>query len=1055
MSTQGDTNSAFSLVITPKPGAIGAGNVTISVNDGHNLVSTSFILQVNQKPAYTIVDLGVLPNRFASYGTAINNQGQVVGYATDGSPGQNQKLAFLYTGFEAGGQLVALSTNSGFASAAYAINDSGQIAGAAQTADSSGRAFLYDLLKAPVLRDFGALGTNSQGSFSSGFGINNNGVLVGGSSVAVSGQVRAFKSGASLIDLGFGNSTAYAINDAGQIVGFAVVNGLTNAFVITPASTNNTPAGTNFLGFLPAGTNSLALAINQFGDIVGAAGLSNGLMHAWLKTSGTASLADLGTPAGTFSSTAYGVNGFRQVVGTATGAGGVTHAFFYSTGRMNDLNDLLPFEETNTWVLTDARGINDQGQIVGTGKFNGKDHAFLALPARVIGRPVPRPLGTVAQQPAIDVIDPQQPDDTAANSFFWSAPDKQLYAIRPVTARIHWPTGAGLIVNLTNTGTVSLASIDVTSKSVWPRDAQIHVANSPVQVEPQGAPSGAFKYSYASIQFSTITAANVDPNSKVFSMPAPGFTVLHYLIPTPGVPVDPLHALSYFQVVRTVNWNDPSYLSDNVTATIGQALVNPTHYDYAGRNGWVYFAKSVYDGLPSDPNRAYDRPTRLGPIIPVNKVNKSLPLPDDDLVVIWYHTNAIGVAWADSPFRYVPQWPSSTDLTNTIVIASQLGSGTRPFPLSYLNARPYVQNDPSLPGFNPNEEHSLLVNNVLYSLRNDLNTFFGNLSEPYALLKYQDAAAGNQWAMRVFKVVATNSTYAFVYPGTAGQEIQPPLPLSVLELCNTLNQGVSGPYYKAAVNGHLWARAAGAQGQNTNVVVRYWYPMQDNFYYPGVTVGTCLPWLDHGSGTPVDITYNIAWPNAPHLQIGQTVTTPVNGLPDIAHLLNARIVYDELNPSGSVTPTNLARLYDPFSARTLPVSPTAPWLNTLKLVNVNGVEEFADLPYYLRIRLIYDPINNWISFKGLMANTTPGGDQVLLPNVMTLREREAIKALDGAAGTSDFDRLMDSLYKLSRNPNMLTLNPVGVNTNNFDDALLVGLTLVTNADHSLGIGPET
>ncbi len=394
LSTQGDTNSSFSLVITPRAGAIGAGNITISVNDGHNLVSGTFILQVNQKPSYTIVDLGVLPNRFASYATAINNQGQVVGYATDGSSRQNQKLAFLYTGFEAGGQLIALNTNSTLASAAYAINNSGQIIGCAQAADGSTHVFLYDSVRAPMLRDLGALGTNSQGSFSLGLGINANGVFVGGSSISALGQVHAFESGATLLDLGLGgNSTAYGLNDAGQVVGFATVNGLTNAFLLSPVATNNTSAGTNFLGFLPGGTNSLALAINQFGDVIGTGGLSNGLTHAWIRTSTDGSLQDLGTPAGTFSSTAYGLNGFRQVVGSATAAGGATHAFFYSTGRMNDLNDLLPFEETNSWVLTEARGINDQGQIVGTGKFNGKDHAFLALPARVIGRPVARPLG--------------------------------------------------------------------------------------------------------------------------------------------------------------------------------------------------------------------------------------------------------------------------------------------------------------------------------------------------------------------------------------------------------------------------------------------------------------------------------------------------------------------------------------------------------------------------------------------------------------------------------------------------------------------------------------
>jgi probable HAF family extracellular repeat protein len=1052
LSNSGTTHSTMSLVITPNPGAIGSGNVTLSANDGHNLVSETFVLQVNQKPAYTIVDLGVLSSRFASYGTAINNLGQVVGYATDGTAAQNQKQAFLYTGFDSGQQVIALNTNFSLFSAAYGINNASQIIGTAQSSDGTSHVFVYDLYRAPVLQNFGALGSNSQGSTAVGLGINDSGAFVGDGTTATVGQLHAFKSGATLLDLGLaGNNVANGINNAGQIVGYSVVNGLTNAFVITPTATNNTPVGTNFLGSLPSGTNSMAFAINQFGDVVGAGGTSSSFTHAWLLPNGTTTLVDLGTLPGTFSSVAYGLNGFKQVVGSVTGTGGLTHAFLYTTGKMNDLNNLLPFEETNAWTLTEARGINDQGQIVGTGRINGKDHAFLALPARVVGKPLPRPLGTVAVQPAIDVIDPQQPDDSAANSFFWSVPQKQLYAVRPVTARIHWPTAISTSGNPTNLA----ASVDITSKSVWPRDAQTHIANVPVQAEPKGAPLGSFSYSFSSILYSTNTAASVDPGTKVFSAQTPGYTVLRYLSVTPGVPTDPVNSPSYFQVVRTVIWNDSNYLTDNVPATIGTTITNSTHFDYAGRNGWIYFPKSVYDGVPTDANRAYDRPTRTGPIIPVNVVNKNLVVPDDDLVVVWYHTNQIGVSWADAPTRYIPQWPATNDPTNTIVIASQQGSGINGFPGSYLRPQVYTQNDPTLPGFNPNEEHALISSGVMYALRNDLNSQFGNLSQPFALLKYQDATASNQWTMRAFKVVATNDTFQFVYTGTAGTEIQPPLPLSGLELCNANNVGVSGPFYKASVNGHLYARAAGLMGQTTNVVLRYWYPMQDGFYDPGVPPGSCLPWLDQGTGVPVNVTYNISWPNLYHMQVGQTLTTPVNGLPDITHLLNARIIYDDLNPAGGLTTTNLARLYDPFSARSLPVPPTAPWLSSFKMVNVNGQEQFGDLPYFLRIRLIYDPVNSTLSFIGLMAHTTPGADPVLLPNVMSLREREAIKQLDGGTDSTDFDHLIDTLYKLTRNPNRLTVKPPGVSTNNFDDALLVGLTAMTNSDQSISLVPDT
>ena len=914
----GDTNATMALVITPKAGAIGSANVTLSANDGHNLASESFVFQVTPQPAYTIIDLGIPPNRFASYGRGINNRGQVVGYATDGSAGQNLKQAFLYTGFDAGGQLVTIAPGTNRASAAYAINSQGQVTGAAVAASGSSQAFLYDF-GSDAFTGFGSLGTNSLGSFSEGLAINSAGTIVGDSVTTTLGESVAFKSGAALIDLSLGSpSVAQGINDAGQIVGSAVHSGGVTAFLYSPAATNNIPEGTNFLGFLPGGTNSSALAINQFGDVTGFSSVSNGFSHAWLMVNGSPSLVDLGTPPGLSNSVAYGVNGFRQVVGTAVGFGGVTHAFVYSSGKMHDLNSLIPLEETNTWKLTEARGINDQGEIVGTGKLNGVDHAFLALPARVIGKPIAQPLGTVAQIPSIDILSGPDPDDSAANSFFWNGQEKRLYAIRPVTARIHWPTGDGFVAVSTN----APPTVDVTSKNVWPRIAQTHVGNTPAQVQPPSS----FNYSFDSIMYSTIPAATVDANSKVFSAQVAGYTVLRYFVTEPGVPIDPINSPSILQVVRTVKWDNPGYLTANVPWTIGSAITNGTHYDYDGRNGYVYFQKSVYDGLPSDPNRAYDRSTREGPIIPVNIPNKNLSVPDNDLVVVWYHTNSIGVAWPDAPYSYVPHWPTVSDPTNTIVIASQRGSGVDGLPGSYLQPQPYIQNDPSQPGFNPNEEHAFLAAGVLYALRDDLNSKFGNLSQPYTLLKYQDANDGNRWKIRVFHVVATNAQYQFVYSGTAGQEIQPPLPISILPLCTDNNLGVSGPFYKAAVNGHFYARAAGPYGQTTNVVLRYWYPLQPDFYDPDATAGSCVPWLDHGTGVPVNVAYNIVWPNKYVMQVGQTLTTPVNGLPDITHLLNARIIFDSLNPAGGSTVTNLARLYDPFTPRSLPVPLDAPGL---------------------------------------------------------------------------------------------------------------------------------
>ena len=51
-------------------------------------------------------------------------------------------------------------------------------------------------------------------------------------------------------------------------------------------------------------------------------------------------------------------------------------AFLYSGGVMQDLNSLI--DPSSGWVLGQATGINDSGQVVGYSyNANGQDHAFL------------------------------------------------------------------------------------------------------------------------------------------------------------------------------------------------------------------------------------------------------------------------------------------------------------------------------------------------------------------------------------------------------------------------------------------------------------------------------------------------------------------------------------------------------------------------------------------------------------------------------------------------------------------------------------------------------
>ncbi|MBC7664832.1 MAG: hypothetical protein H7276_13785 [Caulobacter sp.] len=72
-------------------------------------------------------------------------------------------------------------------------------------------------------------------------------------------------------------------------------------------------------------------------------------------------MTDLGTLGGT-NSYALGMNSFGDVIGMSTLAGStVQHSFLYSDGKMSDLSTLFP--GVTSFV---AAGINDARQVIGT-----------------------------------------------------------------------------------------------------------------------------------------------------------------------------------------------------------------------------------------------------------------------------------------------------------------------------------------------------------------------------------------------------------------------------------------------------------------------------------------------------------------------------------------------------------------------------------------------------------------------------------------------------------------------------------------------------------------
>jgi len=319
----------------------------------------------------TITDLGTLGGA-SSVAYGINASGSVVGRSATRA---GYPHAFLWQG----GTMTDLAPLSVLTSTATAINATGQVAGYASITDSAEHAFTWH---AGLTTDLGTLpgGHNSYAA-----AINTAGRVAGYGDVPFGGYTgyslgyawHPFLASTGVItDIGllYGSEGAQAtgINDADTVVGTASNIG-GSGFVYHGAflSSGGTLA---YLGLLSTGTDSYAEALNGAGHVVGAANTTfrGDTYHAVLWRDRVA--IDLGTLDGV-SSHAYGINAFDQIVGTATTARGAFHAFLYRDGAMSDLNSVLP--TGSAWTLTEARGINDAGQIVGTGTINGQEHAFL------------------------------------------------------------------------------------------------------------------------------------------------------------------------------------------------------------------------------------------------------------------------------------------------------------------------------------------------------------------------------------------------------------------------------------------------------------------------------------------------------------------------------------------------------------------------------------------------------------------------------------------------------------------------------------------------------
>jgi hypothetical protein len=89
-------------------------------------------------------------------------------------------------------------------------------------------------------------------------------------------------------------------------------------------------------------------------------------------------------------SAAHGMNDFGHVVGTSGSDVLPVYAVYWpGSGSLQDLNGLVPVN--SGWLLEDAKGIDNVGQIVGQGQVGSNTHAFLLTPTTTTTAAVPAP----------------------------------------------------------------------------------------------------------------------------------------------------------------------------------------------------------------------------------------------------------------------------------------------------------------------------------------------------------------------------------------------------------------------------------------------------------------------------------------------------------------------------------------------------------------------------------------------------------------------------------------------------------------------------------------
>lgn len=570
---------------------------------------------------------------------------------------------------------------------------------------------------------------------------------------------------------------------------------------------------------------------------------------------------------------------------------------------------------------------------------------------------------------ALDPNDPSPAGDAPTDSDYkWDPTAKRFYPLRPTEYSLLWPSNSG-------------NQVKVIVTSLWGLSNYKHIADTPgVSLIPNPPATEPDDLIFQRVAYTTSDGAADD--NKLFTASQPGRSVLEFNRITSSGRGGASESVVELKVVETKRWN--TGLGTTKTAIVGRKITSSLDLADFG-TGYLFFDKArfnpfVYDRSKFSGEILRDPATRPGPIIAVNENSQASSQTEDEFVVVWYDDPTLNdyMFWPHAAERYEARWPlDSSEGLNRILMSSSYGSesvapngadqevvpsltvGTTTIPASTTfdparveQVQIYSQPDPTIPGYNPNEEHALMAPSqrfaavaprplAAYAMReNDLNITAQDetyTSDPYVLVQYLDKA-DDEFKMSVFYVERedlTNYPDGFSQEMRAGEPVIPFYPIGVVSgatLCvaNYAKEGNKDRLtYWTDHKGSAWAVSGQDADGNPGTFDHYFfYPLNPGFWWPDNTrsVGDCVAWLpdagteiDRESFTEIDytspiqepeaqeVTYTTVWPTTvATLKVGETLTFAGGeysqdnpgepGLPGVLAWAAGEVIYDDLNP---------------------------------------------------------------------------------------------------------------------------------------------------------------